>query len=91
MHLLYVDESGGDDDKATDQHFVLGGIAAFERLPYHLSGNVEEIQRRFLPTITSPVELRASAIWNGNGEPWKSMLRKDRIDLMRSVYPTFPF
>jgi hypothetical protein len=86
MHLLYVDESGGDDANAKDQYFVLGGISAFERVPYHFCAEVEEIQHQVFPTVTDPIEFRASAIWSGNGEPWTSMPRTDRMNLMRRIY-----
>lgn len=86
MYLLYVDESGGDDPNARDNFFVLGGICAFERLPYHLSEDVDEIQKQFFPAITDPIEFRASAIWNGNGEPWESLQRAKRNQLLDAVY-----
>lgn len=86
MYLLYVDESGGDDPHASDDHFVLAGIAAFERVPFHLSADVDQVQRRVLPDIPELVELRASAIWNGNGEPWSSLPRETRKQLLREVY-----
>lgn len=65
---------------------MLGGIAAFERVPYHLSNDLDEIQKRFFPAVSEPIEFRASALWNGNGEPWHSMPRTDRSTLMKSVY-----
>ena len=86
MHLLYVDESGSDDMKGEDDHFVLEGISVFERVPYHLSGDVENIQQRFFPTVSDPIEFRASAIFNGNGEPWNSMPRSARMEIMREIY-----
>lgn len=86
MYLLYVDESGGDDADAQSKHFVLGGICAFERVPYHLSAQVDEILNEFCPNATVPVELRASAVWSGNGEPWESMPRARRSELLRAVY-----
>lgn len=86
MHLLCIDESGGDDSGGGNKHFALGGICAFERIPYHLSGDVDEIQRKHFPVITEPIEFRASAIFNGNGEPWHSMPRADRTKLMDEVY-----
>src|SRR5580698_2048052 len=86
MHLLYVDESGGDDKASHDAHFVLGGISAFERQPYHISAEVEEVQKQFFPGVTDPIEFRASAIWNGNGEPWNSMPKPDRAKVMRAIY-----
>src|SRR5271165_7332671 len=72
MHLLYADDSGGDHHGASDSYFVLGGISAFERKPYHLSNDVNSIQEKHFPGVTDQIEFRASAIWNGNGEPWSS-------------------
>jgi len=86
MHLLYVDESGGDDSNAKDNYFVLGGISAIERKPYYLSADVDEIQKKFFPSVSDPIEFRASAIWNGNGSPWDSMDRQTRRELMREIY-----
>jgi len=86
MHLLYVDESGGDDANAKDRFFVLAGVVAPERLPYFVCGDVDQIQKKWLPDVTDPIEFRASAIWNGNGEPWNSMPRPDRNALMKDVY-----
>ena len=86
MYLLYVDESGGDDANAQDEYFVLGGLAAFERVPFHLSAEVDEIQRQVFPSVSDPIEFRASAMWSGNGEPWTSMPRTDRMNLMRRIY-----
>jgi hypothetical protein len=86
MHLLYVDESGGDEKNSSDQFFVLAGISVFERLPYHIALDVDAIQKDVFPTVTDPIEFRASAIWNGNGEPWDSMKRPDRVSLMKRIY-----
>jgi hypothetical protein len=86
VHLLYVDESGGDDAKSTDAHFVLGGISAFERVPYHLSQEIDQVQAHAFPGVNTPIEFRASAIWNGNGSPWDSMSRADRVALMKKIY-----
>src|ERR1700686_2590102 len=86
MQLMYVDESGGDDANATNTYFVLGGIVVFERSPYHICTEVEAIQEEFFPGTTAPIEFRASAIWNGNGEPWNSMPRPDRGRLMSRLY-----
>jgi len=83
---MYVDESGGDDPNSTDRFFVLGGISAFERVPYHLSADVDAIQKQFFPQIPDPIEFRASAIWNGNGQPWDSMTRPDRQELLKAIY-----
>jgi hypothetical protein len=86
VYLLYVDESGGDDADASSRNFVLGGISAFERVPFHLCAEVDEIIERFFPGSVASIELRASALWNGSGEPWGSMLRSRRSELMDAIY-----
>jgi len=86
MHLLYLDESGGDELNTQDRFFVLGGASVFERTPYHLGVEMDNIQKNFFPAIADPIEFRASAIWNGNGEPWESMNRVERIKVMTAVY-----
>ncbi len=91
MQLLYIDESGSDDAASTsasaNQYFVVGGVAAFEKGPYFISSEIDEIQKEFLPTAgPGSIEFRASAIWNGNGEPWNSIPRADRRKLMERIY-----
>lgn len=85
MQLLYIDESGGEDEGSTN-YFVLGGVATFERIPYFVCSEIEQIQQEFFPGTTSSIEFRASAIWNGNGQPWDSMARPERARLMRRIF-----
>jgi hypothetical protein len=85
MHLLYLDESGGAKEK--DQNFyVLGGVSAFERRPYFITEEMNDLQKRIFPNATDPIEFHSSAIRNGNGPPWDSMPRKDRLAVLNSVY-----
>jgi hypothetical protein len=91
VQLLYIDESGSDEPanscSNTSQYFVLGGVAAFEKVPYYISSEIDEVQKEFFPnTGPGSVEFRASAIWNGNGEPWNSIGRPDRRKLLDRVY-----
>lgn len=69
MYLLYVDESGqhGGD------HFVLGGIAVFERQTYWIGEELDRIQSDFFagfPGIDGPIALHASDIRGSRSEPW---------------------
>lgn len=50
MHLLYLDESGNENDP-TDRYFVLGGICLFERQTFHLTQAIERVQERHFPKI----------------------------------------
>ena len=43
MYLLYLDESGNEKG-AEDRHFVLAGVAAFERQTYFLEQALDQIQ-----------------------------------------------
>ena len=70
MYLLYLDESGNPDEPA-DKHFVLGGVAVFERTTFFLSQDVDKIQEKHFPGLP-PIEFHASHIRNGKGF-WRSV------------------
>lgn len=70
MYLLYLDESGNPDDPA-DKHFVLGGVAVFERTTFFLSQAVDQVQEKHFPGLP-PIEFHASHIRNGKGL-WRSI------------------
>jgi hypothetical protein len=82
---MYIDESGGDEPGSTNV-FVLGGVVAFERVPFHVCSDADNIQQEFFPGTSTPVEFRASAVWNGNGEPWNSMALPERKKFMARMY-----
>lgn len=65
MYLLYLDESGNEDNPA-DRYFVLGGAAVFERQAFYLARQLDEIQTRHFPG-TPPLEFHASAIRSSEG------------------------
>lgn len=65
MYLLYLDESGNEDDPA-DRYFVLGGAAVFERQAFYLARDLDEIQTRHFPG-TPPIEFHASHIRASKG------------------------
>jgi hypothetical protein len=44
MFLFYIDESGNKDNPA-DTHFVLGGVAVFERVALFMSQSFDEVRR----------------------------------------------
>lgn len=85
MYLLYVDESG-DPTNPSDKHFVLGGIAVFERQIYHLTAAVDELQRQYFPTVIDPIEFHASDIYRHNKEPWHSLPREKCNEIVESIY-----
>jgi hypothetical protein len=70
VYLLYLDESGNENDP-TDRYFVLAGVALFERQTHYLSLAIEAIQERYFPG-TQPIEFHASEIRSGRGF-WRSV------------------
>jgi len=85
MYLLYVDESG-DPNNVSDNHFVLGGVAVFERQIYHLNAALNEIQQQFFPTIIDAIEFHASDMYRRNKEPWHSLPRRKCEEITKSIY-----
>ena len=85
MYLLYLDESG--DPYSWDEYntFVLGGVAVFEGEVNKLASSLDEIQKRFLPSIPVPLNFHASHIRNGNGR-FRKMSPENRAQLMQDVY-----
>lgn len=85
MYLLYVDESGnaeGSDSK----HFVLGGVAAFERQVYWLNKAVEEISQIFFQDCPEYVEFHAQQIAQHKDPPWNSISTQTRNEVTDRVY-----
>ena len=76
MYLLYVDESGSVRNPS-ERHFVLAGVAVFERQIYHLINSADAYVSRF--TSAGEGELHAAAMARGTERPWKGMPRQDRL------------
>ena len=49
MYLLYLDESGNENDPS-NRYFVLAGLALFERQIHHLNQRLERVQEKHFPT-----------------------------------------
>lgn len=82
VYLLYVDESGNEND-AADKHFILAGVAVFERQAFYLSRSVDEIQNRHFPGVP-PIEFHASAIRAGRGF-WRRVDPAQREAVLQDV------
>ena len=82
MYLLYLDESGNEDDPK-DKNFILGGAAVFERVTYFLSQDIENIQTRHFPAA-QPIPFHASDIRTGKGF-WRNQLPQDRSAILQEV------
>ena len=59
MHILYVDEAGTQKEA---RHFIVGGLAVFERETYHLAQAIDRLQAQYLPSETAPVPFHASPL-----------------------------
>lgn len=70
MYLLYLDESGNENDP-NDRYFVLGGVALFERQTYFLSQAIDEVQEKYFPNH-QPIAFHASEIRSGR-ELWRNV------------------
>lgn len=82
MHLLYLDESGNEDDPS-DRHFVLAGAAVFERVTFFLSNDLDDLKTRRFPG-TPPIEFHASAMRKGK-DFWRDVDRNIREDLLQEI------
>lgn len=75
MYLLYLDESGNENDP-NDRYFVLGGIALFERQTYFLTQAIEQVQDKHFPNH-QPIPFHASEIRSGR-DLWRSVAPEKR-------------
>lgn len=66
MHILYIDDSGSVAS-ATEQYFVLGGVAIFERGLYHQIRAVDTCVEAFGLGDPHDIELHASPMYAGRG------------------------
>lgn len=87
MFLLYVDDSGSIDDPAIS-HFVLSGIAVFERQTYWLSQEIEKIAARFNESDPGAVELHGNPMFQGN-KGWRRYPREARLTAMEDALKAF--
>lgn len=81
MHLLYLDESGSVNN-AFEKHFVLAGVAVFERKLHYLIKDIDQIMNAHR---LADEELHGSPILGARQKPWKDISRPDRISLLSSV------
>jgi hypothetical protein len=70
VYLLYLDESGNEDNPE-DRHFVLAGTAVFERQPHWLTQRLDAIQSRHLPG-KPPTPFHATNLRSGKGA-WRAV------------------
>lgn len=82
MYVLYLDESG-DENNPANRHFVLAGVAAFERQIHFLSEAADAIQSRHLPGL-EPVPFHASPMRKGK-DFWRKIPEDKRLQMVADV------
>lgn len=87
MYLLYVDESRSTNDPQ-QQHFILSGIAVFERDTHWIEQAMNEIAFRFSPNIYD-YELHGSPMRSGKSE-WRDFPMDERIQAMKDCLKILP-
>ena len=83
MYVLYLDGSGSVKNE-NERHFVLAGIAVFERQIYHMISEADRFVDQLNLGDPHQVELHGSVMANGRKAPWKGVPRKDRLQIIQS-------
>jgi len=77
MHLLYLDDSGSTGN-ASEDYFVLAGIALPENSIRWLSHKLDELAISINKDDPQSVEFHAAAIYNGKGPIWEQFHDRGR-------------
>jgi hypothetical protein len=90
MHPLYVDDSGSVGNPE-ETHFILGGVAIFERGVYHVIKALDDAVAQFgLGGNPHDIELHGTHMYQGRIEPWRSLKRPDREMMIRAALGVIP-
>lgn len=81
MHILYVDDSGHVENPG-EKHFVLGGIAVFERGIYHVIKAADDCVAGFGLGSLEEIELHGSPMYNGRDGVWRSVKERPKREQM---------
>jgi hypothetical protein len=89
MHILYIDDSG-DVENPTERHFVLGGIAIFERGIYHQIVAADNCVDAFGLGDPVGIELHGSPMYNGRDGVWRTVRdRPTREKMIKNALSSF--
>ncbi|MEK7993286.1 MAG: DUF3800 domain-containing protein [Planctomycetota bacterium] len=86
MYILYLDESGAHQEA---KHFILAGLAVFEREAHFLAQDVEAIQRRYFPDLAEPLEFHAAKLRAPIGSipvPFDGLSSDQRRQLIADIF-----
>lgn len=86
MYLLYLDDSGSSLNPH-ETHFVLGGVACFERQVHWVNTRLDQLAEEVAPEGVDPgsFEFHASTLRRGGEAPWKGVRKPERIEISRRV------
>src|SRR5687768_2487001 len=84
MHLLYLDDSGSVDN-ANEKYLVLGGVCLSEAQVHYFTTELDRIAARLRPADPDGVEFHTSVIFSGRDEPWKTLTKVQRQDVIKEV------
>ena len=85
MYLLYLDEAGDFNSWQNQNCAVLGGVAVHEGQLERISLLVDQVQAKWFPGITLPLEFHASAIRAGK-ERFRAFSPADRALMLADLY-----
>ena len=83
MHILYLDESGTHGEAT---HFVLAGLAVFEREIHWFGQDLDDLQSEYFPS-RPPIHFHATKLRGANVDPpWDELAVDQRRALKERVY-----
>ncbi len=87
MYILYLDESGNHKEAS---HFVLAGLAVFEREIHWFSQDLDAFQLEYFPGEVEPVHFHTARLRVPDGvhveAPWDKLTAQQRRELKNKVY-----
>jgi hypothetical protein len=85
VYLLYLDEAGDFNSWQNRNCAVLGGVAVHEGQLQRISALVDQVQAKWFPGITFPLEFHASAIRAGK-DRFRSFSPEQRALMLSDLY-----
>jgi len=85
LYLLYLDEAGDFNGWQKQNCAVLGGVAIHEGQLTRISSLVDQLQAKWFPGITLPLEFHASAIRAGR-DRFREFSPADRAKMLADLY-----
>ena len=84
MFILYIDGSGSVANPE-EKHFILAGVAVFERQIFHLIKALDDLVVSFGLGPAEDIELHGNPMYGGSHNPWRAVQRSQRVDYMQQA------